>query len=94
MIEPEHPHMSVRRQSVLLGADRGRVYRAPRSLCEADLALMRWMDEVSLEDPTAGARAHAYTPLTRHAPEAWVFVPASPSLLGRGSRRDTPTRRR
>ena len=56
MIEPEHPHMSVRRQSVLLGADRGRVYRAPRSLCEADLALMRWMDEVSLEDPTAGAR--------------------------------------
>ena len=56
MIEPGHPHLSVRRQSELLGADRGRVYRTPRSLREADLALMRWMDEVSLEDPTAGAR--------------------------------------
>ncbi len=27
MIEPGHPHMSIRRQSELLGADRGRVYR-------------------------------------------------------------------
>jgi hypothetical protein len=25
-------------------------------LSEEDLALMRWMDEISLEDPTAGAR--------------------------------------
>ncbi len=56
MIERGHPHLSVRRQSELLGADRGRVYRKPRGLSEEDLALMRWMDEISLEDPTAGAR--------------------------------------
>jgi len=56
MIERGHPHLSVRRQSELLGADRGRVYRRPQGLSEEDLALMRWMDEISLEDPTAGAR--------------------------------------
>jgi len=56
MIEREHPDLSVRRQSELLGVDRGRVYRHRRGLSEEDLALMRWMDEVSLEDPTAGAR--------------------------------------
>jgi len=56
MIEREHPHLSVRRQSELLGVDRGRVYRHRRGLSREDLALMRWMDEVSLEDPTAGAR--------------------------------------
>ncbi len=56
MIERGHPHLSVRRQSGLLGADRGRVYRTPRGPSEEDLALMRWMDEISLEDPTAGAR--------------------------------------
>ncbi len=56
MIERGHPHLSVRRQSALLGADRGRVYRRPQGLSEEDLALMRWMDEISLEDPTAGTR--------------------------------------
>ncbi len=48
--------MSVRRQCELLGADRGRVYRSRRGPSAEDFALMRWMDEISLEDPTAGAR--------------------------------------
>lgn len=56
MIERGHPQLSIRRQSALLGADRGWVYRAPGSPREADLVLMRWMDEIRLEDPTAGAR--------------------------------------
>jgi putative transposase len=56
MIERGHPHPSVRRQSELPGADRGRVHRKPRGPREADLALMRRMDEIGLEDPTAGAR--------------------------------------
>jgi len=56
MIERGHPHLSVRRQSELLGADRGRVYRKLQGLSEEDLERMRWMDEIGLEDPTAGAR--------------------------------------
>lgn len=56
MIETDHPQLSVRRQCALLGADRGRVYRPERGLRAEDLDLMRWMDEVGLEDPTAGAR--------------------------------------
>jgi putative transposase len=56
MIETDHPQLSVRRQCALLGADRGRIYRPERGVQAEDLELMRWMDEVSLEDPTAGAR--------------------------------------
>lgn len=56
MIEKGHPGLSIRRQCELLGADRGRVYRTRQGLSEEDLALMRWMDAVSVEDPTAGAR--------------------------------------
>jgi transposase-like protein len=47
IIERGHPHLSIRRQCELLGADRGRGYRTPLGPSEEDLALMRWMDEVS-----------------------------------------------
>lgn len=56
MIEREHPHLSLRRQCALLGADRAKLYRQPKGLSEEDLELMRWMDELHLYDPTAGAR--------------------------------------
>lgn len=56
MIEPEHPNLSVRRQCLLLEATRARVYRQPKGFRTDDLELMRWMDEISLKDPTAGAR--------------------------------------
>jgi putative transposase len=56
MIERGHPRISVRRQCALLGADRGRLYRDPVGLSADDLDLMRWMDEVCMEDPSAGAR--------------------------------------
>jgi putative transposase len=56
MIERGHPGISVRRQCALLGADRGRLYRDPVGLSADDLDLMRWMDGVCMEDPSAGAR--------------------------------------
>jgi putative transposase len=56
MIEKEHPDMSVRHQCDLLDVCRAQIYRQPKAPCEEDLELMRWMDEISLEDPTAGAR--------------------------------------
>jgi putative transposase len=56
MVERGHPHLSVRHQCDLLRVARSRVYRPRRAPSADDLALMRWMDEISLEDPTAGAR--------------------------------------
>jgi putative transposase len=56
MIERDHPNLSLRRQCVLLGADRAKLYRQTKGLSKEDLELMRWMDELSLEDPTAGSR--------------------------------------
>ena len=56
MIDTEHCPLSVRRQCVLLGVPRTRVYRAPGAASSEDLDLMRWMDEISLEDPAAGSR--------------------------------------
>jgi putative transposase len=56
MIEREHPRLSVRHQCDLLGVARSRAYRVRKGLNDEDLGLMRWMDEISLEDPTAGAR--------------------------------------
>ena len=48
--------MSIRRQCALLGADRGCVYRRPTGTSSDDLGLMRWMDQISVEDPSSGAR--------------------------------------
>ena len=56
MIEQDHPHLSVRRQCALLGADRACLYRVQVTQKAEDLELMRWMDAISMEDPTAGAR--------------------------------------
>jgi putative transposase len=56
MIERNNRHLSVRRQSVLLGADRGKLYRRQAGVKADDLELMHWMDQVSMEDPSAGAR--------------------------------------
>jgi putative transposase len=55
MIEPAHD-LPVSRQAELLELSRSNVYYLPRSVPEADLTLMRRIDELHLNSPFAGAR--------------------------------------
>jgi putative transposase len=48
--------LSLTRQAQLLGISRGSLYYEPRPTSDADLALMRRMDELHLEYPFAGSR--------------------------------------
>jgi len=55
MIDRQHD-LTVTRQAELLGISRGSVYYLPRPVSDADLALMRRIDELHLEHPFMGAR--------------------------------------
>ena len=55
MIDPEHK-LPVCRQAEELGVSRSTVYYHPRPLAEADLMLMRRIDELHLNYPFAGSR--------------------------------------
>ena len=55
MIDRDHD-LPITRQASLLGISRGAVYYLPRPVSEADLALMRRLDELHLEHPFMGAR--------------------------------------
>jgi len=55
MIDPKH-ELPIARQAELLGFARSTVYYRPEPTSEADLALMRRMDELHLEHPFAGSR--------------------------------------
>ena len=55
MIDRDHG-LSVSRQAKALGISRGSVYYLPRPTSDADLALMRRIDELHLEYPFAGSR--------------------------------------
>ena len=55
MIDREH-ELPITRQANLLGVSRGSVYYLPRPVSDADLALMRRIDELHLEHPFMGAR--------------------------------------
>ena len=55
MIEPGHA-LPIKRQAELAGISRGAVYYLPRAVSDADLRLMRRIDELHLEHPFAGAR--------------------------------------
>ena len=55
MVDRNH-RLSVTRQAKALGISRGSVYYLPRPVSEADLKLMRAMDELHLEYPFAGSR--------------------------------------
>jgi putative transposase len=55
MISPEHK-LSLTRQAALLGLSRSSLYYRPAPVPEADLILMRRMDELHLEMPFAGSR--------------------------------------
>jgi len=55
MIDRDHD-LSVSRQANVLGISRGSVYYLPRPASDADLTLMRRIDELHLEYPFAGSR--------------------------------------
>jgi putative transposase len=55
MIDRTH-RLSIGRQARALGISRGSVYYLPRSMSDADLALMRRIDELHLDHPFAGSR--------------------------------------
>jgi putative transposase len=55
MIDRAH-ELSITRQAEALGISRGSVYYLPRPTSDADLKLMRRIDELHLEYPFAGAR--------------------------------------
>lgn len=54
MIDRTHP-LPLARQARLAGISRGTVYYLPRPVSEADLALMRRIEELHLECPFAGS---------------------------------------
>jgi putative transposase len=55
MINPEHK-LSIRRQAELLEISRSTVYYRPRAVSEADLMMMRRIDELHMNYPFAGSR--------------------------------------
>jgi putative transposase len=55
MIDPSHD-LPVCRQAELLEISRSNVYYLPQPVCEADLVLMKRIDELHLNFPFAGAR--------------------------------------
>jgi putative transposase len=55
MIDPRHP-LPIVRQAQLLDVSRASVYYRPQPTSEADLTLMRRIDELHLEHPFAGSR--------------------------------------
>ena len=55
MIDRSHD-LPIAVQARELGISRGSVYYQPRPVCDADLALMRRIDELHLEYPFAGSR--------------------------------------
>jgi putative transposase len=68
MIDRQHD-LSITRQAELLAISRDPVYYLPRSVSEADLALMRRIDQLHLEHPFMGARM---LPIT-HSNQVWVL---------------------
>jgi uncharacterized protein with von Willebrand factor type A (vWA) domain len=74
MIDRNH-ELPVKRQAELVGISRGSVYYKPEPVSEAELALMRRIDELHLEHPFAGSRMlrdlHA---LTRSRPHVHSFT--------------------
>ena len=55
MIDRDH-ELSISRQAKALGISRGSIYYLSRPTSDADLTLMRRIDELHLEYPFAGAR--------------------------------------
>jgi putative transposase len=56
LVEPGHPELSVRRQCELLGLSRSGLYYQPAGETEANLRLMRLIDEEYTRHPFSGSR--------------------------------------
>jgi putative transposase len=56
LVEPDDPHLSIRRQCELLGLNRSSYYLMPATESEEDLRLMRLIDEQFLRTPFYGSR--------------------------------------
>ncbi len=56
LVEPEHPHLSIRRQCELLGLNRSSYYLLPAVESEENLRLMRLIDQQFLKTPFYGSR--------------------------------------
>jgi putative transposase len=56
LVEPEHPHLSIRRQCQLLGLSRSTYYLGPATASAEDLRLMRLIDQQFLKTPFYGSR--------------------------------------
>src|SRR5690349_21032012 len=56
LIEPENPHLSLRRQCELLGLNRSSSDLTPATESEANLRVMRPIDEQFLKTPFDGSR--------------------------------------
>jgi putative transposase len=56
LVEPENPHLSIRRQWDLLGLSRSTYYLGPASASGEDLRLMRLIDQQFLRTPFYGSR--------------------------------------
>jgi putative transposase len=56
LVEPENPDLSIRRQCELLGLNRSSYYLVPAVESEANLRLMRLIDEQFLRTPFYGSR--------------------------------------
>lgn len=75
MIDRTHV-LSMCRQAKLIGTSHSSVYYLPRPVSDADLVLMRRVDELRLEHPFAGARMlgrilrREYLPAARNAQTA------------------------
>jgi len=59
LLEPDHATISLRRQCDLLGLPRSTAYYAPIPESVENLALMRQIDAIYLEDPSYGSRSIA-----------------------------------
>jgi putative transposase len=56
LVEPENPHLSIRRPCQLLGLSRSTYYLEPATASEEDLRLMRLIDQQFLRAPFYGSR--------------------------------------
>jgi putative transposase len=56
LVEPDNPHLSIRRQCELLGLSRSTYYLGPATASEEDLRLMRLIDQQFLRTPFYGSR--------------------------------------
>lgn len=55
-VDRSHPELTITEQCATFGIPRSTLYYKPKGASEADLRIMRFLDELHLEDPTRGTR--------------------------------------